>query len=128
LYGEQLDLATPQQWQELVAKNIRQAVAVEHGGDQADGKLPAPVHFWLLLVGVLSKGCFSLKDLISRTHDRFGRSLGWLEADSPWVTPSALSQRNKSRPVAFWSNLYQRLRQLQSSIGSRPWCMSWRRG
>jgi Transposase DDE domain len=117
LYGEQIDLATPRQWQDLVPRDILQQVAEEHGGDHADGKLPAPVHFWLLLVGVLSKGCSSLKDLISRTQDHFGKSLGWLEADSPWVTPSALSQRNKSRPVAFWSNLYQRLRRHHFGAG-----------
>lgn len=111
LYAEQLDLATPRQWQELVPKDLLQAVAAEHGGDQVAGKLPAPVHFWLLLVGVLSKSCSSLKDLISCTQDRFGKCLGWLEGDQPWVTPSALSQRNQTRPVAFWLNLYQRLRQ-----------------
>ena len=67
LYGEQLALATPRQWQELVPKEILQEVADQHGGDQADGKLSAAVHFWILLVGVLSKGCSSLKDLIART-------------------------------------------------------------
>lgn len=111
LYGEQLDLATPRQWQELVPKTILQKVADEHGGDQADGKLTAPVHLWILLVGVLSKGCSSLKDLISRTEKRFGTTLGWRKGDKPWVTASALSQRNKDRPVAFWRNLYQRLRE-----------------
>jgi Transposase DDE domain len=111
LYTEQLDLATPQQWQELVPKDILQELAAGYGGDQADGKLTAPVHFWLLLVGVLSKGCSSLKDLIARTQERFGRALGWLQADKPWVSPSALSQRNRDRPVAFWRELYQRLRQ-----------------
>jgi hypothetical protein len=113
LYAEQLDLATPEQWQELVPKQILQEVAAEHGGDQADGKLTAPIHFWVMLVGVLSKGCSSLKDLISRTQQRFGCLLGWLKADKdkPWITPSALSQRNRDRPVAFWRNLYQRLRQ-----------------
>jgi IS4 transposase len=111
LYGEQLDLATPQQWQELVPREILQEVADQHGGDLCDGKLTAPIHFWVLLVGVLSKGCSSLKDLISRAQDRFGRALGWLKGDKPWVSPSALSQRNKDRPVAFWRELYQRLRQ-----------------
>jgi len=111
LYAEQLDLATPQQWQDLVPKDILQEVAAQHGGDHKDGKLVAPIHFWILLVGVLSKGSSSLKDLISRTQDRFGKVLGWLKGDKPWVTPSALSQRNKDRPVAFWQNLYQRLRQ-----------------
>jgi hypothetical protein len=111
LYGEQLDLATPRQWQELVPKDILQEVADQHGGDETDGKLRAPVHFWILLVGVLSKGCSSLKDLIGRTQDRFGTPLGWKNEDKPWVTPSALSQRNKDRPVAFWRCLYQRLRE-----------------
>ncbi len=111
LYAEQLDLATPQQWQDLVPRQILQEVADQYGGDEKDGKLVAPVHFWLLLVGVLSKNCSSLKDLISRTQARFGQFLGWLQGDKPWVTPSALSQRNKDRPVAFWQNLYQRLRQ-----------------
>jgi hypothetical protein len=110
LYGEQLDLATPRQWQELVPKKVLQEVADEHGGDEADGKLCAPVHFWVLLVGVLSKGCSSLKDLIGRTQRRFGDTLGWRKEDKPWVTVSALSQRNKDRPLSFWSNLYQRLR------------------
>jgi hypothetical protein len=117
LYREQLDLATPQQWQDLVPKDILQGVAQQYGGDQADGKLTAPVHFWLLLVGVLSKGCSSLKDLIARTQERFGRALGWLQGDKPWVSASALSQRNQDRPVAFWQNLYQRLRQHHFGTG-----------
>jgi len=117
LYSEQLDLATPQEWQELVPKDILQEVAAEHGGDLADGKLTAPIHFWILLVGVLSKGCSSLKDLISRTQERFGRVLGWLKGDKPWVSASALSQRNKDRPVAFWRTLYQRLRQHHFGTG-----------
>jgi IS4 transposase len=111
LYAEQLNLATPQQWQDLVPKDILQEVADLHGGDQADGKLTAPVHFWVVLVGVLSKGCSSLKDLIARTQERFGTLLGWLDADKPWVSAPALSQRNKDRPVAFWLNLYRRLHQ-----------------
>src|SRR5437879_354714 len=81
LYAEQLDLATPQQWLELVPRNILEDVAAQHGGDVADGKLTAPVHFWILLVGVLSKGSSSLKDLISRTQQRFGKLLGWLKGD-----------------------------------------------
>jgi IS4 transposase len=118
LYAQQLDLATPRQWQDLVPRPLLQEVADQYGGDQADGKLTAPVHFWLLLVGVLSKGCSSLKDVISRTQDRFGKTLGWLrDADKPWVTPAALSQRNKDRPVAFWQNLYQRLRQHHFASG-----------
>src|SRR3954470_22942781 len=101
LYAEQLDLATPRQWQQLVPRRILQEVAAQHGGDQAGGKLTAPVHFWVLLVGVLSKGCSSLKDLIARTQQRFGKPLGWLRGDKPWVTPAALSQRNRdSRHVA----------------------------
>ena len=111
LYAEQLDLATAEQWQDLVPKAILQDVAARYGGDKADGKLVAPVHFWILLVGVLSKGSSSLKDLISRSQARFGKVLGWLNGERPWVTPSALSQRNKDRPVAFWQNLYPRLRQ-----------------
>jgi hypothetical protein len=110
LYGEQLDLATPRQWQELVPPTLLAEVADQHGGDEADGKLPAPIHFWILLVGVLSKGCSSLKDLIARTERRFGATLGWRKADKPWVSVAALSQRNKDRPVAFWRTLYQRLR------------------
>lgn len=112
LYGEQLDLATPRQWHELVPAEILGEVAAQHGGDQHNGKLPAPVHFWVLLVGVLSKGCSSLKDLISTTQARFGKLLGWLpgDPDKPWVSPAALSQRNASRPVGFWRGLYDRLR------------------
>src|SRR5438309_5850481 len=90
LYGEQLNLATPRQWQELVPKKVLQQVSDEHGGDETDGKLSAPVHFWVLLVGVLSKGCSSLKDLIGRTQQRFGDTLGWQKEDKPWVTASAL--------------------------------------
>jgi hypothetical protein len=111
LYREQLDLATPRQWQEFVPKEILEEVALEYGGDQGDGKLTAAVHFWVMLVGVLSKGCSSLKDLIARTQERFGKALGWLKGEQPWVSASALSQRNRDRPVAFWQNLYQRLRQ-----------------
>jgi hypothetical protein len=117
LYAEQLALATPRQWQDLVPRDILQEVAAVHGGDRADGKLTAPVHFWVLLVGVLSKGCSSLKDLISRAQDRFGRRLGWLRGGRPWVSPSALSQRNRDRPVAFWQGLYQRLRQHHFGAG-----------
>ena len=105
-----LSFNTPKQWQSLVPKDILQDVAAEYGGDVGDGKLTAPVHFWLLLVGVLSKNCSSLKDLIARTQERFGRVLGWLKGDKPWLTPAAVSQRNGDRPVAFWQNLYQRLR------------------
>src|SRR6266536_5206625 len=119
LYGEQLDIASPQEWQELVPKGILQEVAAEHGGDQADGKLIAPVHFWIVLVGVLTKHCSSLKDLISATGKRFGKFFGWSRCDDkkPWVSPSALSQRNADRPVAFWKGLYDRLR--EHHFGSR---------
>src|SRR3977135_750223 len=98
LYGQQLDLATPRQWQELVPQKILTEVAKQHGGDVADGKICAPVHFWILLVGVLSQGCSSMNDLIARTEKRFGTTLGWRKGDKPWVTVSALSQRNKDRP------------------------------
>jgi hypothetical protein len=111
LYDDQLALATPQQWQDLVPKNILKEVSDQFGGDETEGKLRAPVHFWILLVGVLSKSCSSLKDVIARTQDRFGKPLGWLKGDKPWVSVSALSQRNRDRPVAFWSNLYRRLRE-----------------
>jgi IS4 transposase len=117
LYRQQLDLATPRQWQGLVPRDLLHEVADQYGGDQADGKLTAPVHFWLLLVGVLSKGCTSLKDVIARTQDRFGRCLGWLQGDKPWVSAAALSQRNRDRPVAFWRELYQRLRQHHFGAG-----------
>jgi hypothetical protein len=125
LYREQLALATPQQWQELVPKVILHEVAAQHGGDVADGKLVAPVHFWVLLVGTLSEGCSSLKDLIARTQQRFGKVLGWLKGDKPWVSAAALAQRNKDRPVAFWQNLYQRLRQHHFAAG---WlCKVWQK-
>jgi hypothetical protein len=117
LYTQQLDLATAQQWHDLVPSDILREVALQHGGDLADGKLVAPVHFWIMLVGVLSKGPSSLKDLISLTQERFGRVLGWLTSDNAWVSPSALSQRNKKRPVAFWQNIYNRLRQHHFSTG-----------
>jgi Domain of unknown function (DUF4372)/Transposase DDE domain len=117
LYRQQLDLATPRQWQDLVPKDLLRQIADQHGGDQADGKLSAPVHFWILLVGVLSKGCTSLKDLIARTQDRFGKCLGWLQGTTPWVSTAALSQRNRDRPVAFWRELYQRLRQHHFGAG-----------
>jgi Transposase DDE domain len=125
LYGQQLDLATPKQWQELVPRHILQEVADKHGGDLTDGKLTAPVHFWLLLVGVLDKGASSLKDLISRTQKRFGAMLGWLTGDKPWVTASALSQRNRDRPVEFWSTLYDRLR--GHHFGSRWLRKAWQK-
>jgi IS4 transposase len=125
LYRQQLDLATPEQWQSLVPRGILEEVARQHGGDAADGKLTAPVHFWLLLVGVLSKGCSSLKDLIARTQGRFGRALGWLAGDKPWLTPAALSQRNRDRPVEFWLNLYRRLR--EHHFGSRWLRKAWQK-
>jgi hypothetical protein len=117
VYQEQLDLATPREWTELVPKAVLEEVAREHGGDQAQGKLTAPVHFWILVVATLSKGCTSLKDLLSRVEQRFGRLWGWPNSDKPWVTPAALSQRNKDRPVAFWRTTYQRLRQHHFGAG-----------
>lgn len=119
MYQQQLDLATPAEWTELVPKELLAEVAREHGGDQAPGKLIAPVHFWVMVVGVLSKGCTSLKDLLSRVEERFGRLWGRLKGDKPWVTPAALSQRNKERPVAFWQTMYQRLRQHHFGTGWR---------
>ena len=119
MYQEQLDLATPREWTELVPKELLADVAREHGGDQAPGKLIAPVHFWVLVVGVLSKGCTSLKDLLSRVEERFGRLFGKLKDDKPWVTPAALSQRNKERPLAFWQTMYHRLRQHHFGTGWR---------
>jgi IS4 transposase len=119
MYQQQLDLATPQEWTELVPKNLLEEVAREHGGDLAQGKLTAPVHFWVLVVATLSRGCTSLKDLLSRFQERFGRLGGWLKGDKPWVTPAALSQRNKERPVAFWQTMYQRLRQHHFGAGWR---------
>lgn len=112
IYRQQLQLATPRQWHELVPQHLLAEVAREHGGDVTAGKLTAPVHFWLLVVAGLSKGCSSLKDLLSLFQARFGRLFG-LPADptKPWVTPAALSQRNAGRPVAFWQTLYQRLQQ-----------------
>src|SRR4051812_9022570 len=116
-YDEQLRLATPRQWNELVPKALLEKVVLEHGGDQAAGKLTAPVHFWILLVGALSKGCSSLKDLLSRFQARFGSLWGLPRADQPWGTPAALSQRNQERPVAFWQVLSQRLRQHHFGAG-----------
>lgn len=117
-YHQQLDLATPRQWVDLVPKAVLEDVAREHGGDQANGKLSAPVHFWILVVATLSKGCSSAKDLLSRFQARFGALCGLpKETDKPWVSVPALSQRNKSRPVAFWQQMYQRLRQHHFGTG-----------
>jgi len=116
-YDEQLDLATPRQWNALVPRAILEEVAREHGGDQAGGKLTAPVRFWVLVVATLSNGCSSLKDLLSRFQARFGALWGLPKADQPWVTPAALSQRNQGRPVAFWQVLSQRLRQHHFGAG-----------
>lgn len=115
-YQEQMELATPKEWQELVPAAILEEVAKEHGGDVKDGKLTAPVHFWILIVGVLCPTCSSLKDLISRFAKRFGSLFGLGQPsgqadEKPWVSPSALSQRNAERPVAFWQRMYQRLRE-----------------
>ena len=103
LYSRQLDLATPKPWQSLVPKDILQEVAAEHVGDVGDGKLTAPVHFWLLLVGVLSKNCSSLKDLIAPTRRRFGRVLGWPQGGRAPARPSrrlAAQRRPPSRLLA----------------------------
>jgi len=117
MYQQQLDLATPQEWTELVPKGLLAEVARAHGGDQAQGKLTAPVHFWVLVVATLSKGCSSLKDLLSRFQARFGSLWGLPKGDKPWVSPAALSQRNKERPLAFWQAMYQRLRQHHFASG-----------
>src|SRR4051794_2927173 len=116
-YDEQLSLATPRQWDDLVPRSILEDVARAHGGDQAAGKLTAPVHFWILVVGALSKGCSSLKDLLSRFQARFGPLWGLPDADKPWASPAALSQRNATRPVAFWRDAYDRLRQHHFGTG-----------
>src|SRR5580704_5518834 len=118
MYAQQLDLATPQQWNELVPKDLLTAVCRQHGGDVAQGKLTAPVHFWILVVATLSKGCSSLKDLLSRFQARFGPLWGLPpQCDKPWVSPAALSQRNAERPVPFWQVMYQRLRQHHFGAG-----------
>jgi hypothetical protein len=118
-YDQQLDLATPRQWDELVPRPLLAEVAQQHGNDQAEGKLTAPVHFWVLIVAALSKGCSSLKDLLSRFQTRFGTLWDVPRSDQPWVSPAALSQRNRDRPVAFWETLYQRLRQHHFAAGWR---------
>jgi hypothetical protein len=120
-YKEQLDLATPKQWQELVPESVLREVAEEHGGDVKDGKLTAPIHFWVMLVGALACGCCSLKDKISVFAKRFGGLFGVHDSDDdkPWVSPSALSQRNQERPVPFWENLYRRLREWHFGAGWR---------
>ena len=111
-YDQQLDLATPREWTDLVPRAILADIARAHGGDRAAGKLTAPVHFWALVVATLSKGCSSLKDLLSRFQARFGPLWGLPpQRDKPWVSPAALSQRNAERPVPFWQAMYQRLRQ-----------------
>jgi IS4 transposase len=111
-YDQQLDLATPREWTDLVPRAILADVAREHGGDRAPGKLTAPVHFWILVVAALSHSCSSLKDLLSRFQARFGPLWGLpRERDKPWATPAALSQRNADRPLPFWQAVYQRLRQ-----------------
>jgi hypothetical protein len=111
-YDQQLDLATPRQWTDLVPRAILADVARDYGGDRAPGKLTAPVHFWVLVVATLSKGCSSLKDLLSRFQARFGPLWGLpRQRDKPWATPAALSQRNADRPLPFWQAVYQRLRQ-----------------
>src|SRR5919198_427219 len=54
-YDQQLDLATPREWTDLVPRALLADVAREHGGDRAAGKLTAPVHFWVLVVAALSQ-------------------------------------------------------------------------
>jgi IS4 transposase len=119
VYAQQLDLATPRQWHDLVPKETLAEVSRQHGGDQALGKLTAPVHFWVLVVATLSQGCSSAKDLLSRFQARFGALWGLPQGNRPWVTPAALSQRNRERPVAFWQAMYQRLR--RHHFGSSRW-------
>jgi hypothetical protein len=70
-----------------------------------------------MVVAALSKGCSSRKDLLSRFQARFGALYGLPKGSKPWVTPAALSQRNRDRPVAFWQALYQRLRQHHFGAG-----------
>jgi hypothetical protein len=110
VYAQQLDLATPREWCDLVPQAILTEVSREHGGDQAPGKLTALVHFWVLVVAALSMGCSSAKDLLSRFQARFGALWGLPGGHRPWVTPAALSQRNRDRPVTFWQAMYHRLR------------------
>jgi IS4 transposase len=117
-YEEQLNLATPQEWTDLVPKASLEEVAAEHGGDSADGKLSAPVHFWVMVVATLSRSCTSLKGLLAGFQTRFGAFFGLpKDKDKPWVSPAALSQRNKERPVAFWQAMYQKLRQYHFGTG-----------
>jgi IS4 transposase len=117
-YDQQVDLATPREWADLVPRAILADVTREYGGDRAPGKLTAPVHFWVLVVAALSKGCSSLKDLLSRFQARFGPLWGLPpERDKPWATPAALSQRNADRPLPFWQTVYQRLRQHHFGAG-----------
>jgi Transposase DDE domain len=117
-YDQQLELATPREWDDLVPRAILADAARAHGGDRAPGKLTAPVHFWVLVVATLSKGCSSLKDLLSRFQARFGPLWGLpQEPDKPWATPAALSQRNADRPLPFWQTAYQRLRQHHFGAG-----------
>ena len=126
-YQEQMELATPKEWQELVPAAILEEVAKEQGGDVKDGKLTAPVHFWILIVGVLCPTCSSLKDLISRFAKRFGSWFGLGQPsgqadENPWVSPSALSQRNAQRPVSFWQQMYQRRRgNTTARAGAKPY-------
>jgi IS4 transposase len=117
-YDQQLDLATPREWTDLVPRAILADVARDYGGDRAPGKITAPVHLWILVVAALSPSCTSLKDLLSRFQARFGSLWGLpRERDKPWATPAALSQRNAARPVPFWQTVYQRLRQHHFGAG-----------
>ena len=92
-YGRQLELATPKQWAALVPREVLEEVARGSGGDQRDGKLPAPVHFWLLVAGALCGTCPSLASLIALFEKRFGYVEGFrlilfpVEASLPRYSP-----------------------------------------
>ncbi len=113
LYGAQLHLASPNEWAELVPQKILEETAREHGGDQRAGKLTAPVHFWLLVVGTLSPGCPSLKALIGLFEKTFGflRPSETAAGSKPWLTPAAVSQRNQERSLTFWVAMFLRLKE-----------------
>lgn len=118
-YGRQLELASPKQWAALVPRKLLEQVARESGGDQRDGKLPAPVHFWLMVVGTLCSTCTSLPSLIALFERRFG----FLRKDEspaqgkPWITAAAVSKRNRDRPLLFWMQMFVKLRELHFGSG-----------
>jgi IS4 transposase len=118
-YGRQLELATPKQWAALVPREVLEEVARESGGDQRDGKLPAPVHFWLLVAGALCGTCPSLASLIALFEKRFGflQHSESADADKPWITPAAVSKRNRDRPLLFWMQMFVKLRELHFGGG-----------